>query len=91
MMPCAPHKKETFLRRRLERAPFTVGRKKVKTGDCWNIPNCVSLFSRKGEASLPGPCPRGRTCFLPLRDINGCHRSPCKPLPLHRIDRGSGM
>jgi len=26
--------------------------------------NCVSLFSPKLEASLPGPCPGGPTCFM---------------------------
>jgi len=26
------------------------------------FPNCVSVFSRKVEASLPGPCPGGPTC-----------------------------
>jgi len=27
------------------------------------FPNCVSVFSRKVEASLPGPCPGGPTCY----------------------------
>jgi len=41
-----------------------------RTGGCALVttgffPNCVSVFSRKVEASLPGPCPGGPTCFLP--------------------------
>jgi len=38
-----------------------------RTGGCAVVttdffPNCVSVFSRKVEASLPGPCPGGPTC-----------------------------
>jgi len=39
-----------------------------RTGGCALVttgffPNCVSVFSRKVEASLPGPCPGGPTCL----------------------------
>jgi len=39
-----------------------------RTGGCALVttgffPNCVSVFSQKVEASLPGPCPGGPTCL----------------------------
>jgi len=42
-----------------------------RTGGCALVttdvfPNCVSVFSRKVEASLPGPCPGGPTCLTRL-------------------------
>jgi len=45
-----------------------VGGNKVRSGDCWSFSNCESVISRKGEASLSGPCPGGPTC---------CSLHPC--------------
>ena len=61
-----------FLRSRLGRAPFTVGRNKMRTCDCCSFTNCVSVFSRKGEALPPGPCPAGPTCTIRWKVHNRC-------------------
>ena len=53
-----------------------------RTGGCALVttgffPTCVSVFSRRVEASLPGPCPGGPTCFYTspnapnVRTLNG--------------------
>ena len=36
----------------------------MRTGDCSSFTNCVSVFSRKGEALLPGPCSGGPTVII---------------------------
>jgi len=50
------------------------------TGDFFQ--NCVSFFSRKLEASLPGPCPRGPTCLIIYLSSSTANKLfPVQPTP----------
>jgi len=74
-----------------------------RTGGCALVttgffPTCVSVFSRKVEASLPGPCPGGPTCyskfsthatFDPIHGPTAERRSPVFPPRCHSCRRSS--